>query len=150
MLPRITVSLPRSSFLGRNRILRVATMCAADGIDFDLRDRFGRIGRPPNPGLEDDGVPVASISVEVSDIDLLGSERTNGWQPLANSFQSLIVKLPAADDSRVDHTAAIAIAKVARLWQPTSGVVLSVPAVVNDDGRAHLARMRRLKRLTEE
>jgi len=88
--------------------------------------------------------------VEVSDIDLLGSERTNGWQPPAISCQSLVVKLPAADDSRVDHAAAIAIAKVARLWQPTSGIVLSVPAVVNDDGRAHLARMRRLKRLTEE
>jgi hypothetical protein len=150
MLPRITVSLPRSPFLGRKRLLRVATLCGADGIDFDLQDRFGRIGHPPGPGLAVDGVPVVSISLEVSDLELLNSDRMHGFQPPTHSIQSIIVKLPAADDSRVDHAAANAVAKFARSWLPTSASVLSVSAVVNDDGRAHLARMRRLTRLTEE
>jgi hypothetical protein len=152
MIPRITLSLPRSPFLGRNRLLHVAVESGVDGIGLEMRDRFGRFVRSPYPYFESDGTPVYSLSVDAADLDLLrsASDRTIAWEPRANPLQSLIVKLPPADDSRADHAAAIAAAMVVRSLGPSTAIVLSVPAVVSDDPRAHLARMRMLKRLTTE
>ena len=146
MHPRITLSAPRSLFVSRERVFRIAEETGADGVDLDSRRRLGRIDSSLVRRSGASAVPIATVSLTAADLPLLASGALNAQIESVQS-ECLVVTLPAVGDARTDHAAAVA-ASTPRMR--ATCIVMSIPAAENGDGRAHLARIRNLMRLAEE
>ncbi len=146
-----TSSLPRSL----NWYSEVADELGAVGLDLDATTRVGRI-RTGLRSVPDSALFVGLSSIWVSAIDLEPAVRDLERQTPGligkNAVReiSLAIRLPGNTESHADHLTMQTAREAFELLPWASGVTIVVPAAAPEGGRAHITRLRRLRRLVEE
>lgn len=154
--PFFTISTSSTVWRGFNGYIGLADRLGASGIDIDETTLAGRwISRVGRTDQANPITPIASVWLAGTDAAaLLGRDH----ERYARSIESndvggdltLVLRLPEVAGSDGDISTIQNAQRVLERSPWVSSVVIAVPAVASEGGRAHLTRLRSLKRLTEE
>lgn len=150
MRPSFTIST--ASHIPRRLQTYACLACSldADGLDIDATTWIGRRTGLRAMWRRELAAQISSIWVTPADLPLLPFGRESAGPLGRENAAQIVVRLPEFNGVHQDQAAIIAAQEVARIAPWVAGIVTAVPARATDGGRAHLTRLRGLRRLAEE
>jgi hypothetical protein len=146
-----TISTASHVFRRTRNYADLAAVVDADGLDIDATSWVGR-RTGLRSGLNSElAVPISSIWITPADLTSLPMIKvpTPFPTPSQRAVQ-IVVLLPESSGIDHDQTVIKSTSKALGACVWAAGSVIAVPAQATDGGRAHLTRLRGLRRLAEE
>ncbi|MCC6790907.1 MAG: hypothetical protein IT336_04430 [Thermomicrobiales bacterium] len=156
MRPRFSLTTAGFALTTMSGFVEMANRLGAEGLDLDATSWSGRASLRPDRLLSDGAFPVSSIWITPADADALGREsafrsrfQSIGASAIARGLR-IVIRLPAGSEAGDDRAVMAVAARALETCEWISGIVIAVPALAPEGGRAHLSRIRTLRRLVEE
>jgi len=152
--PRFTVSTSSSLPRALDHYLSLASDLGAAGVDLDLTTWVGR----RRPGLKlgrtgDNSLGLSSVWISSIDLEAVINDVAQKTDPIVKNLGArglLAVRLPGNEESGADYQAAKSAHDALSVLPWAAKAVIVVPAAAPEGGRAHITRLRALRRVAEE